>query len=116
MERKAISYLQQWLASKQRKPIIIRGARQVGKTWLVRRLAELSNKKLIELNFESNPEFFSLFVNHVKEGDPEFPYIMGFPIYSRSVTSLSLTSDNIALFSKIFNFFQLFTIENTLTP
>ena len=53
MARKALTYLTNWLFSSNRKPMIIRGARQVGKTWLVRELARLHNKKLIELNFEN---------------------------------------------------------------
>ncbi|OGT53966.1 MAG: AAA family ATPase [Gammaproteobacteria bacterium RIFCSPHIGHO2_12_FULL_41_15] len=61
MKRNALNYLSQWLTSSDRKPIIIRGARQVGKTWVVRQLAELHQKKLIELNFEKRPDFKSLF-------------------------------------------------------
>jgi predicted AAA+ superfamily ATPase len=64
MRRKALTYLQQWLSSNDRKPIVIRGARQVGKTWLIRELAKVSNKQLIELNFENTPQFASLFVSN----------------------------------------------------
>lgn len=52
MERKALDDLKQWLTSHNRKPMVLRGARQVGKTWLIRALAKQSGKKLIELNFE----------------------------------------------------------------
>lgn len=52
MERKALSDLKQWLNGPNRKPLVLRGARQVGKTWLIRTLAKQSGKKLIELNFE----------------------------------------------------------------
>ncbi len=38
-----------------RRPVVLRGARQVGKTWLVRDLAERSGRDLIELNFERDP-------------------------------------------------------------
>lgn len=61
MNRFSLQYLKEWLNSKSRKPLVIRGARQVGKTWLVRQLAENSNKKLIELNFEKYPQTISLF-------------------------------------------------------
>jgi uncharacterized protein len=64
MERKTSKFLTDWLYDKNRKPIIIRGARQVGKTWLVRDLANKTNKKLIELNFERNPNAASLFYNN----------------------------------------------------
>jgi predicted AAA+ superfamily ATPase len=50
-----------WLHSKGRKPLVIRGARQVGKTWIVRNLAEAQKLQLIELNFEKRPELESFF-------------------------------------------------------
>lgn len=56
MNRYALDHLENWLISDQRKPLILRGARQVGKTWLVRSLAEKSGKKLCEINFEKRPE------------------------------------------------------------
>ncbi|EKD71524.1 MAG: hypothetical protein ACD_46C00170G0001 [uncultured bacterium] len=39
----------------------MRGARQVGKTWLVRSLAKTTQKQLIEINFEENPQLHSAF-------------------------------------------------------
>jgi predicted AAA+ superfamily ATPase len=51
MQRSCITFLQDWLKSANRKPLVIRGARQVGKTWLVQYFAKLSGKQLIELNF-----------------------------------------------------------------
>ena len=44
-----------WLGSRKRRPLILRGARQVGKTWLVRDAARRENRELIELNFEREP-------------------------------------------------------------
>ena len=65
MHRMALTYLKDnWLASLNRKPLIIRGARQVGKTWLIRQLAAISDKTLIEVNFEKNPQVFSLFLSN----------------------------------------------------
>lgn len=61
MKRKYVSYLQEWLTSRDRLPLVIRGARQVGKTWLVRHFAELQAKRLIELNFEKQPQLASFF-------------------------------------------------------
>lgn len=61
MERKAFNYLQDWLASPTRKPLVLRGARQVGKTWLVRHFAKLCGRELIELNFEKQLAHTSLF-------------------------------------------------------
>lgn len=55
MKRAATDELSAWLEKDGRKPLIIRGARQVGKTWLVRNLARTSGLDLVEINFEQNP-------------------------------------------------------------
>ena len=60
MEREELQYLEQWQGRKSRKPLIIRGARQVGKTWLVRRFAE-NFRNLVEINFDKHPEKARLF-------------------------------------------------------
>lgn len=52
MKRYLIEKLKNWLISPTRKPAVLRGARQVGKTWIVRELAKQSGMQLIELNFE----------------------------------------------------------------
>lgn len=64
MQRSGLEFLQNWLESADRKPLVIRGARQVGKTWIVRDLAQRNHKKLIELNFEKKPELSSLFTSN----------------------------------------------------
>ncbi|MBS0615098.1 MAG: ATP-binding protein [Verrucomicrobia bacterium] len=61
MKRQYTAFLIQWLNSSTRKPIVIRGARQVGKTWLIRDLANSQGRHLIELNFEKRPDQESLF-------------------------------------------------------
>ncbi len=67
MKRAYLAPLHDWLAADIRKPLIMRGARQVGKTWLVRHLANSANKQLVELNFEKEPQLISLF----KSNDPK---------------------------------------------
>jgi len=68
MKRKYLKDLQVWIEGSQCKPLVIRGARQVGKTWLVRHFAEVQNLRLIELNFEKRPELASFFeTNDPKE-------------------------------------------------
>jgi len=56
-----------WARQLKRKPLIIRGARQVGKSTTVRLLAEKMKLQLIEINLERQREYASLF----KEGDPQ---------------------------------------------
>lgn len=66
MYRYLIENLKIWLNSSHRKPLVLRGARQVGKTWLVRELARVSHKTLIEINFEQNREL----AIHFESNDP----------------------------------------------
>lgn len=61
MYRFAIDYLKDWKTRASRKPIIIRGARQVGKSFLVRAFARDQFSNLLELNFEQNPGAASFF-------------------------------------------------------
>lgn len=64
MQRKTMTFLIDWLASADRLPLVIRGARQVGKTWLVQNLANTQNKDLIEINLELDKgELYSLFAS-----------------------------------------------------
>lgn len=52
MKRSAMTFMKDWNQKSTRKPLIIRGARQVGKSTLVREFARESNLELIEFNFE----------------------------------------------------------------
>lgn len=61
MYRICMNFLNAWLQEDGRKPLVIRGARQVGKTWVVRELAHLNSLKLLEFNFERNRKDVSLF-------------------------------------------------------
>ena len=61
MKRTRMAFLGEWLKSSERKPLVIRGARQVGKTWLVRHFAKTEGLKLIEVNFERKSHNFASF-------------------------------------------------------
>lgn len=52
MKRFAIKELEKWKDSPRRKPLIIEGARQVGKTWLVKEFASIRYKNMVYVNFE----------------------------------------------------------------
>ena len=52
MKRKYTAFLKDWLGKTVRKPLVIRGARQVGKSTLVRQFAEAEGLKLFEVNLE----------------------------------------------------------------
>jgi len=61
MKRDRSRFLIEWIKSNDRKPLVIRGARQVGKTWIIRELARSQNRQLIEINFEKRPDIQTLF-------------------------------------------------------
>ena len=61
MYRKHIEYLKAWKTRSNRKPLVIRGARQVGKTHLVRDFAAQDFEHIIEINFDETPEKKKLF-------------------------------------------------------
>lgn len=61
MKRYAIEKLVKWKVSSRRKPLIIEGARQVGKTWLVKEFAASHYKNIAYVNFEEQVLLRSLF-------------------------------------------------------
>ncbi len=61
MYRNKLEALNIWKSSDSRKPLIIRGARQVGKTWLMKEFGKTSFKKFLYINFEDTPSLQSLF-------------------------------------------------------
>ena len=54
LERNAEKYLNDWHRKERRKPLVLRGARQVGKSTLVRRFAEKNGLVLNEVNLEQH--------------------------------------------------------------
>jgi len=61
MKRKFTEYLKQWGLSTHRKPLIVRGARQVGKTYTIREFGIEMYDNLVEVNFEETPEIRKFF-------------------------------------------------------
>ena len=64
MDRKQLPLLDDWLARPLRKPLILRGARQVGKSTLVRLFAERCRRPLAEVNLERHPDLASVFARN----------------------------------------------------
>lgn len=61
MYRIAIEKLYKWKSNKHRKPLIIEGARQVGKTWLMKEFGRHAYKNTVYINFDSNLRMTNLF-------------------------------------------------------
>lgn len=62
MERTSIKELVKWKDSSRRKPLVIEGARQVGKTWLVKEFARQNYKQLAYVNFENMKVLQNVFI------------------------------------------------------
>ena len=61
MKRNALSVLLSWKKDEDRKPMILRGARQVGKTWLMKEFAKTCYNNYVYFNFDEEDELKSIF-------------------------------------------------------
>ena len=61
MKRNAIDNLIKWKADKDRKPLVVRGARQVGKTWLMKEFGQTCYNSFVYFNFDEEDELKSVF-------------------------------------------------------
>lgn len=64
MERNAIEALKQWKEDRERKPLVLKGARQVGKTWLMKEFGKKHYKNYVYLNFDEEEELRTIFQNN----------------------------------------------------
>ena len=78
MYRTAVEKLYEWKKSKRRKPLIIEGARQVGKTWLMKEFGRLAYADTVYINFDSNPRMAELFASDLDVGR----LVRGLELYS----------------------------------
>lgn len=63
MKRTELNSLIKWKHSSNRKPLIIRGARQVGKTWLMKSFGKAEYEQCAYVNFESNKALAGIFAD-----------------------------------------------------
>ena len=86
LKRKIDMFLDEWLISDKKKPLIIRGARQIGKTKTIEEFAKRNNLSLVEINFVLNPEFRDIFddgykvdkiLENISFKDPSLEFIPG---------------------------------------
>ena len=78
MYRAAIEKLYRWKTSKRRKPLIIEGARQVGKTWLMKEFGSRAYADTVYINFDSNSRMAELFASDLNTDR----LIMGIELYA----------------------------------
>ena len=63
MERLILKKLVEWKNSKYRKPLILKGARQVGKTYILKQFGEENYEGVAYFNFDHDEDLYNLFVN-----------------------------------------------------
>ena len=78
MYREAIEKLYKWKKSKHRKPLIIEGARQVGKTWIMKEFGSKAYADMVYINFDANTRMADLFASDLNIDR----LIMGLELYS----------------------------------
>ena len=61
MKRNAMEELKKWQADSERKPMVLRGARQVGKTWLMKEFGQNCYDNFVYFNFDEEDELKSIF-------------------------------------------------------
>ena len=61
LKRKIDSYLLFWKSNPKRKPLVVKGARQVGKTESIRAFGKANYKSVIEINFVLQKKFRAIF-------------------------------------------------------
>jgi len=67
MQRKQFEFLEHWISKRNRKPLIIRGARQVGKSTVIKLFSEANNISLANINLERHINLSESF----KKNDPQ---------------------------------------------
>lgn len=65
MYRKIMKYLEEWKASEHRKPLILQGARQVGKTYSILEFGRTHYENVAYFNFETNPKLNKTFEENI---------------------------------------------------
>ena len=86
LKRKIDAYLDVWKADPERKPLIVKGARQIGKTESIRRFSVGRYKSVIEINFALEPKYKTIteegydvesIVRHISLLDPSKEFLSG---------------------------------------
>ncbi len=94
MYRKILKFLEEWKNSPFRKPLILQGARQVGKTYAILEFGRLAYKQVAYFNFETNPALAKTFDESVEPA-----YLL--PVLSRIAGKEIAEGDTLIVFDEI---------------
>lgn len=94
MYRKVMDFLEEWKNSKYRKPLILQGARQVGKTYSILEFGRKNYENVAYFNFETNPKLCESFNENI---DPN--YLI--PILSHIAGQTIVTENTLIVFDEV---------------
>ena len=66
MKRKIIDTLVEWKNSQNRKPLVVNGARQIGKTYIINEFGNANFSNLVYINLETNPAIRKIFEGNIE--------------------------------------------------
>lgn len=69
LKRKIDDFLREWKSGEERKPVIVKGPRQIGKTESIRRFGEENYENVVEINFVEEPKYKLIVVDGYKTSD-----------------------------------------------
>lgn len=61
LKRKVTAFMDQWIRTKEKKCLVVQGARQTGKTYIIERFAKDNYEELVEINFKQLPSAMDIF-------------------------------------------------------
>lgn len=94
MYRKISEYLEQWKESPHRKPLIVQGARQVGKTYSILEFGRTYYENVVYFNFETNPRLNQTF-------DEDISPVYLIPVLSHIAGQTIVTEKTLIVFDEV---------------
>ena len=94
MNRRIYAKMLEWKGKKNRKPLVLMGARQVGKTWLMHEFCRRNFKRVHEFNFDSRTDLVSIF-NDSKDPKDILPKLSALSGFKIDIASDALIFDEI---------------------
>ncbi len=94
MYRKIVKYLEKWKADPHRKPLILQGARQVGKTYSILEFGRIHYENVVYFNFETNPKLVESFGEDISPG-----YLL--PILSHIAGQTIVSEKTLVVFDEV---------------
>lgn len=91
LKRKIDDYLKAWKENAARKPLIVKGPRQTGKTESIRRFANENYESVVEINFVEEPKYKTIvedgyrpadIIKNISRIDPAKKFVPGKPCFS----------------------------------